>query len=270
MPAALASLASSISGIAALPLALLCAAAFLAGFIDAIAGGGGMIQLPALLLILPQAPIPMLFGTNKLASIMGTGTAVAQYTRKLSIPFKVILPSAVAAFIGSGLGAKVLTMVPSQYLRPIIIVLLVAVSAYLLVKRDFGTTEKPELPFKKELLIGLISCFIIGFYDGAFGPGTGSFLIFVFVSMLGMGFLRASASAKVINFSTNLAAVIYFALSGNILFQYALPMAVFNMLGGYSGSHMAMLRGNKFVARFFLLAVALVIIKLGIDLAGSF
>lgn len=250
-------------------MALLCAAAFIAGFIDSIAGGGGLIQLPAVLLLLPQFPIPSLFGTNKLSSIFGTSTAVTQYARKVAIPWKIILPAALAAFIGSGLGAKVVTMVPTQYLRPVIIVLLVAASAYLLTKRDLGNEEKPELPFREELTIALVSCFIIGFYDGAFGPGTGSFLIFVFVSMLGMGFLRASASAKVINFATNLAAVIYFAFSGNILYGYALPMAAFNMLGGFSGSRMAMLRGNKFVSRFFLFSVSLVIIKLAIDLYHS-
>lgn len=252
-----------------LSIALLCLAAFAAGFVDAIAGGGGLIQLPALLLVLPQFPIPMLFGSNKLASIMGTGTAVAQYARKLPIAWKVILPSAVAAFAGSGLGARVLTMVSTQYLRPIIIVLLVGVSAYLLKKRDLGSQEKPALPYRKQLAIGLAAGFGIGFYDGAFGPGTGSFLIFVLVSMLGMGFLRASASAKVINFATNLAAVLYFAYSGNILYQYALPMAAANMLGGYTGSHMAMLRGNRFVARVFLFSVALVVIKLAADLIGS-
>ena len=250
-------------------MAFLCVAAFIAGFIDSIAGGGGLIQLPAVLLIIPQYPITSLFGTNKLASIFGTTTAVSQYARKVAIPWKIIVPSAVAAFFGSGLGAKVVTMVPTEYLRPIIIVLLVAVSIYLLSKRDLGNEEKPELPFAKEMGISLIACFVIGFYDGAFGPGTGSFLIFVFVSMLGMGFLRASASAKVINFATNLAAVIYFALSGHILFQYALPMAAFNMLGGFSGSRMAMLRGNKFVSRFFLFSVSLVIIKLAIDLYNS-
>jgi uncharacterized membrane protein YfcA len=252
----------------AISFAFLCVAAFFAGFIDSIAGGGGLIQLPALLLILPTFPIPVLFGTNKLASIMGTSTAVAQYSRKLVIPWKVILPSAAMAFVGSGIGAKVVTMVPTQYLRPIIIVLLIAASAYLFLKRDMGNEEKPAPPLKEQLIISMFSCGLIGFYDGVFGPGTGSFLIFVFVSFLGMGFLKASASAKVINLATNLAAVIYFAFSGNILYQVALPMAVFNILGGFTGSRMAMLRGNKFVSRFFLLAVGLVIVKLVVDLLG--
>jgi uncharacterized membrane protein YfcA len=218
---------------------------------------------------LPTYPIPLLFGTNKLASIMGTSTAVIQYSRKLVLPWKVILPSALMAFIGSGLGAKVVTLVPTQYLRPIIIVLLIAVSIYMFTRRDNGAEVRTIPALKFQLIISMASCAIIGFYDGVFGPGTGSFLIFAFVSFLGMGFLKASASAKVINLATNLAAVIYFALSGNILYSVALPMAAFNILGGYIGSHMAMLRGNIFVSRILMLSVGLVIVKLVVDLVGS-
>lgn len=252
-----------------LNLALLCLAAFTAGFVDSIAGGGGLIQLPALMLILPQYPLAMLFGTNKLASVFGTGTAVVKYSRKMSLPWKVMLPTAGAALVGSGIGAKVASVVPNETMRPIVIALLVLASGYLLWKRDLGNAEKPEPEFSKQLWIGLAAGLLLGFYDGVFGPGTGSFLIFVFVSFLGMGFLKASASAKIINFATNFAAVIVFFTSGNILFLYGLPMAVFNMTGSYAGSHMAMLRGNKFVNNFFLFSVGLVIVKLGWDMISA-
>lgn len=261
---------AGLASIDPITLALLCGAAFTAGFVDSIAGGGGLIQLPALMLFLPSYPIAMLFGTNKMASMFGTGTAVVKYSRKLSLPWKVMLPTAGAALIGSGLGAKVASSISNDVMRPIVIVLLVLASGYLIWKRDLGTVEKPEPPFKKQLIIGLISGLLIGFYDGVFGPGTGSFLIFVFVSFLGMGFLKASASSKVINFSTNVAALTVFILHGNILFQYAIPMALFNMAGGYTGSHMAMLKGNKFVNNFFLLSVGLVIVKLGWDMISAF
>lgn len=249
---------------------LLSIAAFTAGLVDSIAGGGGLIQLPALMLVLPQYPLAMLFGTNKLASIFGTGTAVVKYNSRLSLPWRLMLPIAGAALVGSGIGAKVASIVPNETMRPIVIVLLIAASGYLLWKRDIGTVEKPEPAFIKQLWIGLVSGLLIGFYDGVFGPGTGSFLIFVFVSFLGMGFLKATASAKIINFATNFAAVIVFLQAGNILFLYALPMALFNMAGGYLGSHLAMLRGNKFVNNIFLFSVGLVIVKLGWDMIAAF
>lgn len=253
-----------------LPLVLLCVAAFAAGFVDSIAGGGGLIQLPALMLILPSYPLAMLFGTNKMASIFGTGTAVLKYSSRLSLPWKVMLPTAAAALIGSGGGAIVASSIPNDTLRPIAILLLISASGYILWKRDLGSVEKPEPPFRVQITIGILSGLLIGFYDGVFGPGTGSFLIFVFVSFLGMSFLRATASAKIINFATNFAAIIVFLKGGNVLFQYALPMAFFNMAGGYTGSHMAMLRGNKFVNNFFLFSVGLVVVKLLWDMISSF
>ncbi|HWS24335.1 MAG TPA: TSUP family transporter [Anaerolineales bacterium] len=253
-----------------LALALLCLAAFAAGFVDSIAGGGGLIQLPALMLVLPGYPLAMLFGTNKIASIFGTGTAVIKYSSKLSLPWKVMLPTAGAALIGSGTGALVASSIPNETMRPIALLLLVAASGYILWKRDLGSVEKPEPPFRDQLVIGILSGLVIGFYDGVFGPGTGSFLIFVFVSFLGLSFLRATASAKIINFATNFAAILVFLKGGNVLFQYALPMAFFNMAGGFTGSHMAMLRGNKFVNNFFLFSVGLVVVKLIWDMVSSF
>jgi uncharacterized membrane protein YfcA len=245
--------------------AFLCFFAFLAGFVDSIVGGGGLIQLPALFIFLPTLPAGVLLGTNKLSSICGTAVATVQYARLVTISWRATLPATVAAFVFSFLGARAATVLHTSVMRPIVLFLLAGVLVYTFVQKDFGSLHAPRLDRLRQYLFSVLTGTVIGFYDGFFGPGTGSFLIFVFIGIFGFSFLSASASAKVINFTTNLAAVIYFVATGNVLYQVALPMAACNIAGSVIGTRLAVLKGNRFVRVFFLVVVAGMIVKLAVD-----
>jgi len=248
-----------------LEILFLCSFAFLAGFIDSIAGGGGLIQLPALLIFLPQAPVAHLLGTNKLASIAGTSFAVVQYARHVGINWRATLPATISAFVLSFLGARTAAVLNTEVMRVIVLILLVAIAAYTFIKKDFGTIHSPKLTHSMQFMFSVAAGMTIGFYDGFFGPGTGSFLIFVFIGIFGFNFLAASASAKLINFATNLSAMLYFAFTNNILYNLAIPMAVFNVLGSLAGTRLAILKGSRFVRIVFLVVVAGMILKLAYD-----
>ena len=252
----------------------LCLFAFLAGFVDSIVGGGGLIQLPALLVFLPKelaASLPLVFGTNKLSSLCGTSVAVWQYARRAVIPWRSLWPATGAAFLFSALGVRVLQSVRSEFLQPLILFLLVAVAIYTYSRKNLGQLHAPKFLADHERLMAVAVGVVIGFYDGFFGPGTGSFLIFIFIGLFGFDFLTASASAKAINFATNLAAVIVFAAHGDILYHYALPMAACNVAGALLGTRLAMLKGNRFVRGIFLAVVAVMIAKFAWEqfVAGS-
>jgi uncharacterized membrane protein YfcA len=237
----------------------------MAGLIDSIAGGGGLIQLPALFIILPHVPVATLLGTNKLASISGTSVATCQYARHISIDWKATLPATITALIASFLGARTVTLLNPGTMRPLILVMLVAIAIYTFIRKDFGSLHAPRLDRAKESLVSIATGALIGFYDGFFGPGTGSFLIFVFIGIFGFSFLSASASSKVVNLATNLSAVLYFAFTGNIIYTTAILMGLCNILGALIGTRLAILRGNRFVRIFFLIVVACLIAKLGYD-----
>lgn len=246
--------------------ALLLCAAFLAGFIDSVAGGGGLIQLPALLLWLPAGPagvIATVFGTNKLSSICGTSMAVTQYARRVRLNWRTVLPAALVAFVFSFLGARTVALIHSQIMKPLVLVLLVAVAVYTFARKDLGEYHAPRFAPRPERLLGLLVGAVIGFYDGFFGPGTGSFLMFIFIGGFGFEFLQASASARVVNLATNLSAVGYFAATDHILYRYALPMGVCNVLGSLAGTRLAILKGNRFVRGLFLVVVTAMILRFG-------
>jgi len=251
----------------------LCGFAFLAGFVDSVVGGGGLIQLPALFLFLPKPlaeSAATVFGSNKLAAIMGTTVAMTQYARRVSIRWKAILPAAISAFVFSTLGAKVVTLVSSaEAFRSVILVLLIVVAVYTYWRKDFGSLHAPKLAARTERIAGVLVGAVIGFYDGFFGPGTGSFLIFAFIGIFGFDFLSASASAKVINVATNLSAGLYFAATDHILYAYALPMGVCNILGSLLGVRMAVLKGNAFVRTLFIVVVGAMIARLGWEIWKS-
>ena len=248
-----------------LNIAFLCFFAFLAGFIDSIVGGGGLIQTPAMLVFLPHVPIPTLFGTGKVSGISGTAAALFSYARQVKINWRTILPAALTAFIFSFIGARAVSHINSDALRPVVLVLLIAVAVYTFIKKDLGALHAPKLTPLKELLCGLLLGLVIGFYDGFFGPGTGSFLIFAFVGVFGFSFLAASASAKLVNVATNLSALAYFAYSGQILYHIGIPMAVCNIIGSQIGSRLAIAKGSGFVRVFFLLIVSAIICKFAYD-----
>lgn len=246
--------------------------AFLAGLVDSVVGGGGLIQIPALLLFLPSssaAHLPAIFGTNKLSSICGTGFAVFQYSRRIPVRWDTLLPSMLCAFAFSLLGAKSLNLLSKDLLRPLVVVLLLGVTLYTYLKKDLGDVHAPRHSPTWERRWGAVVGMVIGFYDGFFGPGTGSFLMFIFIGWFGYDFLAATAAAKVINLSTNIAAVGYFAATDSILYPYAVPMAVCNMLGSAVGTRLAMLKGNRFVRGFFLVVALAMSLKVGYDLIAA-
>lgn len=246
-------------------VAFLLVAAALAGFIDAVAGGGGLIQVPALLTALPGESPATIFGTNKGSSIFGTANAAWRYARRVALPWEIALPAAAAAFIFSFVGALLVSAAPKELLRPVILILLVAVFVYTLIKPDFGGVSRAPTIAGRQRAAALVAGAILGFYDGFFGPGAGSFMIFAFVRFFGLDFLRASSAAKVVNLSTNLAALAWFAPTGHVLWVLAGGMALFNIAGAQLGSRLAIKHGSAFVRSIFLVVTAALIAKFGYD-----
>jgi uncharacterized membrane protein YfcA len=244
--------------------------AFLAGFVDSIVGGGGLIQVPALFVFLPPslaAQVPAVLGTNKFSSICGTAVATFQYARKVRLNGRMVFPAAVGAFVFSPLGARAVSLLNPKAIKPLILLLLLGVAIYIFTRKKTAPAHSLSVAPKWHPWISLGFGSAIGFYDGFFGPGTGTFLIICFVGFFALDFLRASASAKAVNLSTNIAAVLWFAGTGNILWAYALPMAVANISGSFVGSRLAILKGSEFVRKFFLGVVLLLIIRFAWELA---
>ncbi|GLT23794.1 UPF0721 transmembrane protein [Zoogloea oryzae] len=239
---------------------ILAPAAFFAGMVDAVVGGGGLIQIPVLLSSFPQTAIPTLFGTNKVSSIAGTGASLWRYARAVRIPWRLVLPATAAALVGAWLGAAVVAWLSREAMRPLVVVMMLAVAIYTFLRKDLGQTETHE-PRPGDAWRGALFGLVIGLYDGFFGPGTGSFLIFGFVRIFGMDFVRASASAKVINCATNVSAIAFFASHGPILWAVGLTMAVCNLAGAQLGTHLALRHGAGFIRKAFLLVVAVLIVK---------
>jgi uncharacterized membrane protein YfcA len=255
-------------GITATTLLLLGSFAFLAGFIDSIVGGGGLIQMPAMLLLLPGVPVPTVLGTGKVSSLAGTLAALRRYLsgpEKLDIRWRTVAVTALVAGVFALLGSRAVSMLPKEAVRPLVLGLLVVMAIYTLWRKDFGSLHAPRLKGSREIVIGVTLGAAIGFYDGFFGPGTGSLLLFAFVGLFGYDFIAASASAKLVNVATNLASLFYFASTGQVLYKVALPMAACNMLGSTLGARMAQRRGTGFVRVLFLVIVAAFITKLGWD-----
>lgn len=248
-----------------LTLAALCGFAFLAGFIDAVVGGGGLVQVPALFVLKPEMNPATLFGTNKFSSVFGTANASWQYARRVELPWKVLGLTMAMAFVFSFLGARAVTRFDPALLRPLILVMMVAVFVYTLWKKDFGALHAPKLGERQQFLAGALVGMVIGFYDG-FGPGTGSFLVFAFVGLFGFSFLVASAAAKLVNFSTNLAALAWFVPHGQVLYRVAVPMAACNIAGSWIGSHLAIRKGSSFVRSLFIVVVGALIARMAFDL----
>lgn len=248
-------------------LIALCGFAFLAGFVDAVVGGGGLIQVPALLVLMPQLPIATLLGTNKAVSIWGTLTATIQYARRLDLDWRATLPMALSALVFGYVGARTVSFLPPELLRPLVLGILVLVLLYTLWKKDFGKLHAPRLGRLGQWGLGLAAGALIGFYDGFFGPGTGSFLVLAFVGLFGFSFLHASASAKLINLITNGAALAYFANAGQVRVDLALPMAVCNVAGALLGARLALRHGAGFVRGLFLVVVSGLLLRFAWDIS---
>lgn len=226
--------------------------AFVAGAINAVVGGGGLLVVPGLFGVLPNALPAALMGTDKLSAIFGHVSALRQYARRIALPWKLILPASVAAFGGSYLGANVVYLLPVTWMRPIVMVMLAVMLLYTWFRPHFGTHDTVRELTTGDLRTGLAMGALIGFYDGFFGPGTGSFLVFLFVRFFHFDFLRATACAKVVNFATNLAALAFFVPAGTVIYYLGIPMGIAGACGAAVGSHLAMKGGNQWIRRLFL------------------
>lgn len=250
-------------------LIVLGLAAFFAGLVDAVVGGGGLIQIPALFAAFPNLQPATLFGTNKVASIVGTASAAVQYARRIAIPWHVVVPGVMAALVGAWNGARAVAHLPADLIRPVVLVLLVMVAIYTFVRKDFGRMGGVSRGRRAESAAAVVIGGALGFYDGFFGPGTGSFLIFLFVRFLGMDFLRASVSAKFVNVATNLAALGFFSLNVSVLWKVGLVMAACNLVGAVTGSRLALRHGAQFVRKVFLVVVGALILRLTYDVFAA-
>lgn len=240
-------------------------AAFGAGLVDAVVGGGGLIQLPTMFTVFPNMAPATLIGTNKLASIFGTSLAAVSYARRVAIAWSVATPAAMAALVFAFFGAYTVTHVSADFMRTALPVVLVLVAIYTFAKKDFGSVHAPIHSGAREQSLALVVGAAIGFYDGFFGPGTGSFLVFLFVRVFGFDFLGASAVAKVVNVACNFAGLVWFGYAGHLIWQLGLTMAVCQIAGSLIGSRMAMKHGSGFVRKLFLVVVSVLIVKTGYD-----
>jgi uncharacterized membrane protein YfcA len=245
---------------------LLCLAAATAGWVDAVTGGGGLLQLPAILVGVPQASAAQALGTNKISGVFGTGAAAITYARKVTLDFRTAIPMAVVAFGGALIGASTARLLPAEVFRPVIVVLLIAVWFWTLLSPQMGAEDNLRWKgTRRHYVIAIVAGGVIGFYDGILGPGTGSFLLIVLVAGLGYSFLSASVTAKIVNLGTNIAAIAVFGLTGSILWTLGLLMALCNVSGAIVGARTALTRGSGFVRAVFLVVVALLIIRLSVD-----
>lgn len=236
-------------------------AAFGAGLIDSMAGGGGLIQVPALFSVYPDVPPPALLGTSKFAGIFGTASAVWRYAQKVSVPWRALLPLAVFVTSASLGGAWVATIVAPDVFRPLVPVMLSVVLVYTLRRKDLGAEHAPHAFEGTRHMLGVVLLAAIGFYDGFFGPGTGSFLMFVFVRFYRYDFLHASAVARALNVVTNASALLYFASRGYLLWHVGAGMAVCNVLGAMTGTRLALRGGSTLVRKMFIFVVGLLILR---------
>jgi uncharacterized membrane protein YfcA len=249
-------------------LALLALAALAAGFVDAVVGGGGLIQLPALLIGLPGASPVQVLATNKLAGICGTSVSSLTYYRRIRPDPRTFLPLMVFAFLGSALGAVAASHIPRSAFDPIVLAALVVVGAYVVLKPDLGEVTELRFAGRHHTAAAVGVGVVVGFYDGALGPGTGSFFVFSLVGLLGYSFLEASAKARIANWATNLAALVVFVPQGEVLWRTGLVMGACNLVGGYVGARTAVAKGAPFVRIFFIVVVSGFVVRIGGDVLG--
>ncbi len=240
---------------------LLCLFAFLAGFVDAIVGGGGLIQLPAALVILPSLPVASVIGSLKIPSFTGTAAAVVQYLKRVEMNWRLLAVICTLALFASFSGSYLLTHVSNAFMKPVLLIVLAVVAIYTYTKKNFGQRQERNLSKTKQLQLGIVIGLLIGFYDGFIGPGAGSFLILAFIALMGFDFLHASAAAKLVNLATNLGSISLFLAKGTIIWSIALPMAAANTLGGLAGARLAIAKGNHFIRVFFLLVVVVILLR---------
>lgn len=248
---------------------LLVLAAGFAGWVDAVSGGGGLVQLPALLVLLPGASPAAVLATNKLSSICGTSVAAGTYYRRVRPDLRTALPMAAIALAGSAAGAGLASVVPAAVFRPAVLVLLVAVGAYVLARPALGEEQLLRWDGRRHHLAAAAGGLGIGFYDGVLGPGTGVFLVMVLVGLLGYSYLQAAAKARIVNIATNLGALLVFIPQGAPMWRLGLLMGASNVLGGWLGARTAVRRGSGFVRVVLLVVVGGLVLRLAVDVLGG-
>jgi uncharacterized protein len=249
-----------------LTLTLLCLLAFFAGLIDAVVGGGGLIQTPALFNLLPTIPSATLLGTNKIAGACGTAYAARSYIGRTAINWPLVFPAAITAFGMSFIGAMTISFVPHTMIRPVVLVLMMVMATFIFNRKDFGVQRRDRSVVSQERYWAVPIGGAIGFYDGLFGPGAGSLLIFLFIRVFAFDFVQASAHSKIVNLATNIAALLFFVPAGKVIYHIAWPMAVFNVLGAAIGARFAQHFGAVLVRILFLLLLVIQAAKFGYDI----
>lgn len=244
---------------------LLCLAAFAAGFIDAIVGGGGLIQTPVGLILLPSLPVATVIGTLKVPAFSGTSFAAFQYLKKVDLNWKLLGIMMLLAFPSAFLGSTLLTYVSNDFMKPLLLVVLSFLVVYTYAKKNFGQQIEKNISPQRQVINAVAISFVVGLYDGFIGPGTGSFLVVAFIAIMGFDFLHASANAKMVNLATNFGSICLFMLKGKIIWAIALPMAASNALGGWLGAKLAINKGNSFIRIFFLVVVIGTLVRFAYD-----
>lgn len=247
-------------------LLLLCIASFFAGFVDAIVGGGGLIQTPVALILMPNLAVSTIIGSLKIPAFSGTSFAAFQYLKQVQMNWKMLISMALIAFVSAFFGSMLLTEVSNDFMKPVLFFILIGLAVYTFMKKDFGQKKTIQISNKRWFIYAMMLSVLIGFYDGFIGPGTGSFLVLGFVALLGFDFLNASANAKMVNLATNFGSICLFVSKGKIMWSFALPMALCNALGGWLGAKIAIKKGNQFIRYFFLLIVIGTLLRFGYDI----
>lgn len=243
----------------------LCLAAFAAGFVDSIVGGGGLIQTPIALMLLPQYAVSTVIGSLKIPAFSGTSFAAAHYLKKVNMNWKLLLLMMALAMLSAFTGSQLLTLVKNDFMKPLLLVVLSLVAIYTYSKKNFGQHTEKDHSSKREIVYAMLISMVIGLYDGFIGPGAGSFLVLAFISVLGYDFLHASANAKMVNLATNFGSICLFLLKGKIIWAVAVPMAICNAIGGAVGARLAVKKGNRFIRIFFLVIVVGTLLRFAYD-----
>ena len=243
----------------------LCLASFVAGFVDAIVGGGGLIQTPIALVLLPNISIASVIGTLKIPGFSGTSMAAYQYLKTTKVNWSLFLIMAFVSFGFAYLGSSLLNIMQNDFMKPLLFLVLILLLLYTYFKKDFGQFQIEKLTHKQTYIYGIVICVFLGFYDGFIGPGTGSLLIMAFIAILGFDFLQANMYAKLVNLATNFGSITLFVLKGKIIWTIAIPMALCNVTGSWLGARLAISKGNGFIRIFFLIVVGIALLRFGFD-----
>lgn len=241
-------------------LLFLCAAGFVAAAVDSIAGGGGIISLPAILAA--GVPPHMALGTNKFASSWGTLTSTFKFAKSGNVTFPLVKYQIPCTILGSALGVRTVLNLDERFLNTLIVVMIFTVTLYTVSKKDFGQGDKSRPLTRGRIGAGMLFAFALGFYDGFFGPGAGSFLIFLFISIFGFDFTVAAGNSKMLNFVSNMVSLILFAAGGKIVYLAGIPMALSMVGGAWVGSHIAIANGAKVIKPIFVTIALLLVVKL--------